>query len=327
MKPLKMAGLNALLAIAVLGAACTPAAAPTPTLDANMLYTAAAQTVVAELTQNAPPPTPIPTNTQAPTITMGALPTIPPLGTLAPLAMNTAQVSAGGDKCEYFSQTPADNSTVKTGQVFNVIWKIKNAGTTTWGPGYLWRFYSAVNKLGTSQNSYDMTATTAPNGIADIKVIATAPSVAGTVDGTWVLTNPQGVNFCNFDIRVIVSASAAAVETAKPAAESKTITYYEEDLNNLLGVDWTSGTFTHTDGSAYQARVLFRTDPSYTGSLIATGNNLVPNPVPMVSPSTGTGTATFGITQGIPYTFKIERPNKDQRVFQVDVCTTNVACW
>jgi hypothetical protein len=157
-------------------------------------------------------------------MTMGALPTIPPLGTLAPLTANTAQASAGGDKCQFFSQTPADNSTVKTGQVFNVIWKIKNAGTTTWGPGYLWRFYSARNKLGTSQNSYDMTATTAPNGIADITVVATAPSAAGTVDGTWVLTNPQGVNFCNFDITVNVSASAAVVETAKPPAELSSTT-------------------------------------------------------------------------------------------------------
>jgi hypothetical protein len=329
MKPLKMAGLNALLAIAILGAACGPTETPTPTVDANMLYTAAAQTVVAELTQNAPPPTPIPTNTQAPTMTMAALPTIPPLGTLAPLKANTQPAaSAGGDKCEYYTQSPADNSSVKTGQVFNVIWKIKNVGTTTWGPGYQWRFYSASNKLSTSASGYDMSATTAPNGIADITVVATAPGSAGTVDTTWVLTNPQGVNFCSFDIKVNVTASAAVVETAKPAAEAKMITYYEEDLNSLFGTaDWTSGTFTHTNGSAYQARVLFRTDPTYTGSLIATGNNLVPNPVSMVSTSTGTGTATFGITQGIPYTLKIERPNKDQRVFQVDVCTTNVACW
>ncbi|MHC1784729.1 MAG: NBR1-Ig-like domain-containing protein [Anaerolineaceae bacterium] len=324
MKPIKLAGLNALLALVLLGAACTPAAAPTPTLDPNVLYTAAAQTVIAQLTQNAPPPTatPAPTQTTAVTATrLAGLPTIPPLGTLSPLKTATLQMSAGGDKCEYYSQSPADNSTVKTGQVFNVIWKIKNVGTTNWGAGYVWRFYSASNKLSTSQNSYDMTATTAPNAIADITVVASAPSSAGTVDTTWVLTNPQGVNFCSFNVKVnVVAAAAAASEaTAVPATEAHYITYDHDGGPTVPGT-------INFNGNMIQVRAVFNTHSGYTDSVTIQVNGGPITPASRTSSSSTVAESYVlgSFTHSDTNTYSIVTTGEVKRV---EVCDSSVNCW
>jgi hypothetical protein len=244
MKSYKMAGLSALLAIALLGSACTPAAAPTPTVDPNLLYTSAAQTVIAQLTQNAPPPTatPAPTNTKAALPTLAAMPTLAPLTTLAPLKTATLALGPTDDKCQYITQTPADYTNVKAGSTFNITWRIKNTGTTTWGTGYVYRFYAAVNKLKLSANGYDLTSTVLPNGEIELKATATASSTVGQYDANWVLTNPQGRNFCAFSIIVNVTAASANSgdsPTAAPAELSST----------SISVASAGGTFTYNESS------------------------------------------------------------------------------
>ncbi len=49
--------LGCMLALSLILSACGGAATPAPTQDVALIQTQAAQTVVADLTQNAPPPT------------------------------------------------------------------------------------------------------------------------------------------------------------------------------------------------------------------------------------------------------------------------------
>lgn len=214
-------GFNALMAAILLLTACTPAAAPAPTLDPNQLFTQAAQTVIAQLTKNAPTATLTPAVTKAPTATstqLGALPTLPPLATLPSLATPTRASLNIADKAMYITQSPTDNSSVTAGKVFNITWHLRNVGTTTWNQNYVYRFYSAVNKLSTAANGYNLTKTVPPNGEIDLTVVATAPSSAGTYDTQWVLTNPEGVNFAPFTLTINVTAGSTGGSTEATAA-------------------------------------------------------------------------------------------------------------
>jgi hypothetical protein len=234
----KILGINTLLLITLLLTACGPTVPPSPTLDTNMLFTQAAQTVVAGLTQNAPTLTPTlaATNTPLPSMTPlgGVLPTLPPLSTLPPLATSTVQGYSGADKAEYITQSPADYASVKTGQVFNITWRLQNVGTTTWTPSYVYRFYSAIAKLPTAANGYNLTTTVPPKGFVDLTVVATAPSSPGTYDTRWVLTNPNGDNFRSFDLTITVvqgSSGGGTVATATGVPNAC-------ELNTLDGAPW-----------------------------------------------------------------------------------------
>jgi hypothetical protein len=208
------------------------------------------------MTANAPTVTPtlVATNTPLPTFTPlgGALPTLPPLATLPALATATKQGFTGPDKAVYITQSPSDNGTVKTGQVFNITWRLQNTGTTTWNQNYAYRFYSAINKIPTSANGYNLTTTVAPGAYADLTVVATAPSSPGTYDTRWVLTNANGENFSSFDLTINVvqgasSSSAGPTETGVPNAC---------DAIQTVDGDYGAGTYTF-DLSGGQVRITY----------------------------------------------------------------------
>ncbi len=220
--------VNALVIIPLLLTACGPAATPPPpTVDVNALYTQAAVTMIAQLTANAPTLTPTPAFTDTPVPTMtplgGVLPTLPPLATLPALSTPTTAAASTADKAAYVTQSPADYATVTTGKVFNIIWRLRNVGTTTWTPAYQYRYYAAANKIPTAANGYNLTTNVAPNGEVELKVVATAPSSPGTYDTQWVITNPDGVNFALFTLTLNVvqgtsSGGTSATATGAPNA-------------------------------------------------------------------------------------------------------------
>lgn len=219
--------VNALVIIPLLLTACGPAATPPPpTVDVNALYTQAAVTMVAQLTANAPTftPTVAASNTPVPSLTPlgGALPTLPPVATLPPLFTPTNAASSGPDKAMYITQSPADYESVTTGKVFNIIWRLRNTGTTTWTTNYVYRFYAAINKIPTAANGYNLPVNVPPNGEVDLKVVATAPGTPGTYDTQWVITNPDGVNFSLFTLtlNVVQGTSSGTTETKAAPAET-----------------------------------------------------------------------------------------------------------
>jgi hypothetical protein len=226
MKNKTIAGILALTMILTFLAGCSGQTDATPTTDPKMVYTQvaqqAAQTVAAQTTNaakltpkasNTPQPTDIPAtpvNTATkPATTPGAgTPTVgtPAAGTPAatkPAATATSNGTAAAvpDKALYVSQTVADGTTIKQNTGFEMTWRIKNVGTTTWTSNYTIRLY-AGNRLGVAD--FKLGKSVAPNATTDITVHMTAPTTSGTFVSYWVISNLDLVNFGQFTLEIKV---------------------------------------------------------------------------------------------------------------------------
>jgi len=230
----KFAGriLTVLLSLTILTACGGNSGSPTP--DANAIFTAAAVTVGAQLSQTAAAKptstnTPQPTNTPVPTMTRGTAGTLPALpgpgstlgaGTavaLPGLATATrAVVASSGDKCEWVRNDPADGAVIDPSTGFDLIYTLKNTGTTTWTTNYKLRYY--VGDYFTDGREFNLKEAVAPGSQGRAIADATAPSTKGTYKASFVLTNEQGVNFCVLDYTFTVGSSAEA--TNAPTATS-----------------------------------------------------------------------------------------------------------
>lgn len=219
-----LAGLIILVTGSLLIAACSAKATPaTPTVDANAIYTQAAETVQAGIDQTeaakptvAATDTPVPTNTIEPTMAAGLTATAkailqPVTGATATLApgvptptklaglptATSAVVSAppktSGDKAELVGQSPADGSTVQTNASFDVTLTLKNTGTTTWSTAYTLVFY-AGDQMG-SPVDFNMPHAVKPGETVKLIFTMTATSNAGSRRTIWAVRNGDGVNF------------------------------------------------------------------------------------------------------------------------------------
>jgi hypothetical protein len=234
-KKIHLAGLIlvavSLFATACSGAKATPTAAPT--IDTNLIFTQAAQTVQAgqALTQAVKPPTQtaVPTQPIAPTFTMdptmgaaltatadavlkagGSVPTATPGGILIPTAtlgsgitpvvLPTATKAAGlppttsGDKCEWVSNVPSDNTKLTKSSSFDVTIKVKNSGTTTWTSKYALRYY-AGERMGVPSDYY-IQNDVKPNEVYAFQFEMKTPSSTGKKEVLIVIQNADGRNMC-----------------------------------------------------------------------------------------------------------------------------------
>jgi hypothetical protein len=161
------------------------------------VFTAAAETVVAQLTQSAllnptsAPPTVAPsTDTPAP-----SAPTNTPSLTL-PLATATNQPvvaapTVGCDAAQFITDvTIPDGTSFSGGATFTKTWRLKNIGTCTWNSSYTLVFDSGSNMGGAS--STPLASSVAPGGSIDVSVNLQAPSADGTYRGFWGLANASG---------------------------------------------------------------------------------------------------------------------------------------
>jgi len=201
----------ALIISALVMSACngTP---PEPTPDANMIYTAAAQTVQAQLTQEAllnptATNTPEPTNTPQPTSTLAGIPTLPLPGAVTPgsvqitlpaIATATRQAAPVADKAEWVTQSPADNTELPNDVDYDIVWTLKNTGTTTWTTDYIYRFYAGDTLH--QKSSYKLPKTVAPGESVDLTVDGKTSGLKGEKTATWVITNKDGANFYAFTV-------------------------------------------------------------------------------------------------------------------------------
>jgi hypothetical protein len=156
-----------------------------PTLDANAIMTAAAQTIeakvggiteppVATATFTVPAPL-VPTNT--PTITPTVTQTIP-----------CNQATFVGDI------TIPDGTGINFGQTFTKTWRLQNSGSCTWTSGYS-LIFDHGDQMGGPAAQMLTSGTVLPGGTVDISVNLTTPSSAGTYQGFWRLREPGGVAF------------------------------------------------------------------------------------------------------------------------------------
>lgn len=199
-------GLFVLIAGSLILSACGAGQPPatTPTIDANMIYTSAAMTVAAQLTQNAaltpkPSSTPeatatlaIPTaDTTLPTLPLpgaATLPPVPGIPTLTPnAAVNPVQPAQPGlpKGYQWISNDPADNTVIVAGTKFDIAWRVKNTGTTTWTTNYSYYFYSGDKFF--EKSTYKLRAPVAPGEEVTLLVDGIAPSKSGTYFTWWKL--------------------------------------------------------------------------------------------------------------------------------------------
>jgi len=221
-----LAGIVILLAAALVLAACGASPAPAaPTSDANAVYTQAAATVAANLTQAADknptetptfaPPTETPTavnaqssptleqpgpgnatatNTPAAGAAQATATKLPGI-TLVPTATKVAgaPAPATGDKATWVSQGPNDGSSIPISATFNALYTLKNTGTTTWTTKYSLRYY-AGDKM-SSPNDTNLTKEVKPGETVSIPFLLIAPDSGGKTHTIWTLSNADGVNF------------------------------------------------------------------------------------------------------------------------------------
>ena len=204
-------------------AACSKADA-TPTNSPEMVYTQAAQTVAAGLTQTAvlmptatSTPTLQPSNTPAPT--QAATATLS--GSVTPLVQKSATSATGPDKAEWVAQNPGDGTILTAGQDFTLIWTVKNTGTTTWTTDYQLRYYLVEQSLRMGAGDLKLSKEVKPNESIDLSLAMKAPANSGEYTTIWVMTNKEGVNFypLTFGFKVAAAgATATATATVAPTA-------------------------------------------------------------------------------------------------------------
>jgi len=196
--------LLALFALA-LGACNLPGrSTPTPSA-ADAIYTAAAQTVAAQLTQVARPPgTTVEPVFPTATSPVGTFPpvsfptaTLPfPTATLPPTftSIPPSPTPVPCDRVKFVRDvTYPDDSAVPAGTTFVKTWRLENAGSCTWTTGYALVF-AGGNAMG-GPASVALTQNVAPGQTIDVSVTLVAPSTAGTHRGDWKLRNVTNVTF------------------------------------------------------------------------------------------------------------------------------------
>jgi len=204
-------------------AACSNANA-TPTTSPEMVYTQAAQTVAAGLTQTAvllptatSTPTLPPTNTPPPTQAVTVASTI---GT-TPVTLASPTKSVGPDKAEWVAQSPGDGTVFTPGEDFTLTWTVKNTGSTTWTTDYQLRFYLGNSALRFTASDIKFPKEVKPNDTIDLSLRMEAPHNGGDYTTIWVLSTNEGVNFypLTFTLKV-TGTQGTSVPSATPTASS-----------------------------------------------------------------------------------------------------------
>ncbi len=186
----------------------------TPTLEPQAVFTAAALTAQAMMTDLAAvTPSPLP-----PTPTTTA-PAGAGTATLAPAATTPAgtapPVVSGTDRVEFVADlTVPDGTIFRPGEKFTKSWRLINAGTSTWTTAYSLVYFSGEQMGGAA--STPLTTQVPAGQTVDLSVQLTAPSQEGKHTGYWMLRNAAGTNFgmgSNADgaFYVQISVAGAAV--------------------------------------------------------------------------------------------------------------------
>jgi hypothetical protein len=188
-------------------ASCAPAATPAPTVDVNSIYTAAAQTVVVQISQTAAEAellTPLASPTLEPTLAPSTPPTFTatvahgvtpgPIGTPLGLCNDTQWIA---------DVNIPDGSQMTPGQDFLKTWKIRNTGACTWGAGYIIVYGGYNDKMGGVPAA--ISTPVIPGQDVEISVQFKAPTKVGEYLSAWRMADPRGYAFGQFFyVKIIV---------------------------------------------------------------------------------------------------------------------------
>jgi hypothetical protein len=226
MRYTKSSWLIMVLALSLVLSACNFGQEPQPTPDVEAIFTAAAETVVAqyslELTQTAlaaPTATQVPTNTppatfavESPGAGSPALPGTTPLATFGigtqsagnptfPTVTPIAALATQGETC-YNSAfvadvTYPDGTAVKQDAWLAKVWSVQNTGTCTWDDGF-----SLQPVTGDAKGTWEITAKkdfVKPDDIVEIRIDIKTPSKSfDNWGGCWKMMGDNGYYFGTF---------------------------------------------------------------------------------------------------------------------------------
>jgi Ig-like domain from next to BRCA1 gene len=212
----------ALLILPMILLGCGSKEAAAPTTNPDLIYTAAAQTADARLTQifqstpSVTPVTPSPTVNATQTAaaqTAAAMLTqatgLTPSSTMQATATQGAPAPTG-DKAAFVADvTIPDGTVIAPGAAFKKTWRLQNAGTTTWTASYSLAFISG-EQMGTI-TSVPISQSVAPGAQIDISVDMVAPNNTGSYQGYWKMKNASG-QFFNDSVYVLIKVGSGGTQ-------------------------------------------------------------------------------------------------------------------
>jgi hypothetical protein len=172
----------------------TPSSTP---VDVGAIQTAAVQTVIARITQEAPTITPTPAYTDTP------VPTKTPKQSTPPQTPVTPTVSLCKNMAYVADVTIPDGTQLAVGQAFTKTWTIQNTGTCEWTTTF-----KLVYSYGDLMSGQTVSlAKAVPAGEkTDISVNLKVPNMSGKLAGYWVLVDENGQHFGSI-LTVVINVS------------------------------------------------------------------------------------------------------------------------
>lgn len=205
-RPAKPFLLSLAVLVLLLSACGGKSANPTASVDA--IYTQAAATVEARMSQTAAAYTVTPSISDTPAVSdtpaasQTPLITDTPAFTLTPIVIKT-QVPTGQNSCDNMifvsDVTIPDGSTVAPGATFVKTWKVRNNGQCTWNTNYRLIFGWSSDSWAAIRNAppspVKLTSAVVPGAEYDLSVTLKAPVNTGSYQAAFRLQNDKGYNF------------------------------------------------------------------------------------------------------------------------------------
>jgi hypothetical protein len=162
--------------------------------SAGYIYTAAAETVQAQLTQVSQPPATSGITTDTMQVIGTPSPTSP-AGTITQKPDSTSTEETRCDLAEFVKDvTFPDDTKLLPGEEFDKTWRLKNVGTCTWSPAYAVVFIGD-NDLNSPASVQLSISPIAPGETVDISVPLQAPLSNGKFRQNFKLANETGEQF------------------------------------------------------------------------------------------------------------------------------------
>ena len=187
----RLAGILVLVLFALSACNLPRKGAPTQS-EFEAIFTAAAQTRQAQLTETSSSPATTGVKPTAPgTPLPGGTPSLP----VTPIPGSGTPPSLPCDRVKLIADvTYPDGTEVAPGTTFVKTWRLQNAGSCAWTSAYTVVF-SGGDALGASSSQSLTTGTVAPGENVDLSITMKAPGSVGKYRGNWMLRNASGEDF------------------------------------------------------------------------------------------------------------------------------------
>jgi hypothetical protein len=188
---------------------------PTPTMmSVDEIFTAAAQTVIAQITQQAPITQPTSIFTDTPLVITPSITPLPSRTLPPPTATNCANSRYVADV------TIPDGTQLPVGQEFTKTWSVQNTGTCTWTTSFRLAFSYGEAMGGQSVAFANLVS---PGETVNISVNLKVPNKSGKLTGVWMLVDNRGQHFGEL-LTVVINVGALSPTATGSVTGTPTLT-------------------------------------------------------------------------------------------------------